>query len=243
MFRSYYMTFSGEYRGGAEPHGHGHGDEHGHAHTPHESPWTITVVLVALAAGSVATLFLGIPALWSGTSPVFERWLEPVLATVRFREAGPGAEWLLEGLGVAAALAGWLGARALYLDGHSRVPALLKERFAWAWNVVYQKYYVDELYDFLWVRPAVRLAGALSFFDKRVIDALVELVAAAVRLLARLDGAIDRYLVDGAVNAVADGTAGLGRSLRRLQTGHIQTYLYGALGGALVVVLLNFLIR
>ncbi len=65
----------------------------------------------------------------------------------------------------------------------------------------------------------------------------------AVRLLGRLDGAIDRYVVDGAVNAVADGTVGAGRSLRRIQTGHIQTYLYGALGGALVVVLLNFLIR
>ena len=62
------------------------------------------------------------------------------------------------------------------------------------------------------------------------------------RFLGQLDGAIDKYLVDGAVNAVANATLGLGRSLRHVQTGRIQTYLYGALGGALVVVLLNFLI-
>ena len=60
--------------------------------------------------------------------------------------------------------------------------------------------------------------------------------------LGRFDAAIDKYLVDGAVNAVANATMGVGRSFRTIQTGRIQTYLYGALGGALVVVLLNFLI-
>ncbi len=43
------------------------------------------------------------------------------------------------------------------------------------------------------------------------------------------------------MNAVAAGTIGLGRSFRSIQTGRIQTYLYGALGGALAVVLINFL--
>ncbi|HET8733896.1 MAG TPA: hypothetical protein VFM45_09000, partial [Anaeromyxobacteraceae bacterium] len=68
------------------------------------------------------------------------------------------------------------------------------------------------------------------------------LVGAITRVLANVDGAIDKYVVDGAVNAVAGVTTGLGRSLRLVQTGRIQTYLYGALGGALVVVLINFLI-
>jgi NADH-quinone oxidoreductase subunit L len=254
MYRSYYMTFTGSYRGGAAGHdGHtadaGHGDGHagGHAHVPHESPWTVTAVLAVLAAGSVLTLFLGLPALWTGTAPLFERWLEPVLAPaaelIRFRETGHATEWLFQLLGVLAATVGWLSARALYKDGRSELPARLKERFARAWTVAYQKYYVDELYAFLVVNPTVRLAGLLSWIDKRIIDGLVHLVGATGRLVANLDGAIDRVLVDGAVNAVAAGTAGLGRSLRRIQTGHVQTYLYGALGGALVVVLLNFLIR
>ena len=67
-------------------------------------------------------------------------------------------------------------------------------------------------------------------------------VGAVTRGLARIDGLIDTYLVDGAVNAVAVLIGEAGKSLRRLQTGRIQTYLYGALAGGLVVILLNFLI-
>jgi len=245
MYRSYYLTFTGEYRGSKEPGGHGgHGEEHGHGgHLPKESPWTVTAVLVTLALGSVLTLLLGIPALWSGTAPLFERWLEPVLAQVRFREAPGATEWLFQGFGVLAALVGFLFARALYKDGRSEVPERLKARFQGAWQVVYEKYYVDQLYDRALVRPLVLLASFLAAFDRRIIDGLVELLAGLVRLIAQLDALIDRYLVDGAVNAVADGTVALGRSLRKVQSGHIQTYLYGALGGALVIVLLNFLLR
>ena len=63
------------------------------------------------------------------------------------------------------------------------------------------------------------------------------------RLVATIDGAIDKYVVDGAVNAVAGITAEAGRAVRRIETGRIQTYLYGAAFGSLLVVLFNFLFR
>ncbi len=75
---------------------------------------------------------------------------------------------------------------------------------------------------------------------------LTDDVARAIALVASglsFAAAIDRYVVDGLVNAVANATLGMGRALRTVQTGRIQTYLYGALGGALVVVLLNFIIK
>ena len=260
MFRSYYLTFTGPYRGGARldehdgdgggappassgaPHA-AEGLHRGQGELPRESPWTVTVVLAILAAGSVLTLFLGLPALWTGSAPLFERWLEPVLAEVRFRETGHGLEWLFQLFGVSAAAVGWLTARALYLDARSAVPGRLKERFARAWTFAYHKFYVDELYERSVVRPTVRLAGLLSWFDAHLIDGLVNLVGAMARFAAGISDVIDRYAVDKAVEGVAVLTRGAGRSLRRVQTGHIQTYLYGALGGALVVVLLNFLIR
>jgi len=62
-------------------------------------------------------------------------------------------------------------------------------------------------------------------------------------VFAELDGAIDRYLVDGLVNLVADATLAAGRGFRRIQTGRIQTYLYGALAGAIAIVFLNFLFK
>jgi NADH-quinone oxidoreductase subunit L len=308
MYRSYYMTFTGEYRGGeghhhehnvdphsalaakasalthrvhaddgaahafghvthapahaAQPlddhdtHAHGaaaahaahddHAADHGHGHhggTPHESPWTITLVLALLAAGSFLTLFLGIPKAWTHVDPILERWLEPVMTgKVEFHEFPHVLEYVFQGLGVLAATVGWLAARALYKDAKSTVPASLKERFAAFWTVVYNKYYVDEIYAAVVVKPAVLVARVASRFDGSVIDGVVNFAGAIGRFLGRLDAAIDRYLVDGAVNAVAAATIGAGKSLRSIQTGRIQTYLYGALGGALVVVLLNFLI-
>jgi NADH-quinone oxidoreductase subunit L len=152
-------------------------------------------------------------------------------------------EWLFQGLGVAAATIGFVAARAVYKDNKNAAAlAAGIERFKGAWTVVYNKYYVDELYAFLVLKPAAQLARALSWVDAHLVDGLVNAAGAVTRAFANLDGAIDKYLVDGAVNAVASATMGLGRSLRLVQTGRIQTYLYGALGGALVVVLLNFLL-
>ncbi len=288
MYRSYYMTFTGEYRGGdghhddhhpasaatahpapaatahpasavtahsasaatahaapAAAHGGGH-----HGGTPHESPWQITLVLAILAAGSVATLFLGIPVLWqhtfahANTPPILEHWLEPVLsAKVAFGHGTQAMEWLFQGLGVLAATVGFVAARAVYKD--NRNEAALKamiERWKGVWTVVYNKYYVDELYEVMVLRPTSQVARAFSWFDGKILDGLVHTVAAFTRAFANLDGAIDKYLVDGAVNGVANVIGWAGGSLRHLQTGRIQTYLYGALGGALVVVLVNFLI-
>jgi NADH-quinone oxidoreductase subunit L len=304
MFRSYYMTFTGDYRGGAghhdehnvDPHAavaapasalshavhaddgaaHAHGvdahapahgahapahdahathghDDHDDAHAgghghhggpPHESPWTITLVLSLLAAGSFLTLFLGLPMAWTGKPPALEHWLEPVMVgEVSF--AAPAHHWMefaFQGLGVLAGTVGWFFAMLLYKDAKSTVPAALLARFKGAWTVVYNKYYVDELYAVVVLRPAVGLARFLSGFDGRIIDGLVNLVGAIGRFFGWLDAKIDQLVVDGAVNAVAGVTIAAGKSLRHVQTGRIQTYLYGALGGALVVVLINFLI-
>ncbi len=251
MFRSYYMTFTGEYRGHADAHGdahaagHGHDAGHGHgAHLPKESPLSITFVLAVLATGAVLTGLLGLPASWTGHAPVLERWLEPALpAVVHFTEQSHATEYLFQFIGLSAGLVGWLVARALYKDGRSEVPARLLERWRAIWNVVYNKYYVDELYQATVLRGSVSLARVLAWFDKYVIDGVVNLAGAVTRVFANIDGAIDRYLVDGAVNLVAGSTLSAGRLLRRVQTGRIQTYLYGALLGAIAIVLFNFLFR
>ena len=284
MFRSYYMTFTGEYRGGqghhdehnvdphsvqAAPHSklsdkvhasdgahhkvptdladnvvRGHDDHGHHGGTPRESPRTITAVLVILAAGSILTALLGLPALWTHRPPALEHFLEPALtAEVHFAAKPHALEWIFQGIGVAAGVVGWFFARLLYKDARSAVPAELKKRFFRAWTVVYNKYYVDEAYGVLVLRPSVHFARFLAWCDQFIIDWLVNFAGWITRFFANIDGAIDKYLVDGAVNLVANATIAGGRTLRRVQTGRIQTYLYGALAGALAVVLLNFLIQ
>ena len=181
---------------------------------------------------------------WTGHAPLLEHWLAPALpAVVHFVEKSHATEYLFQAIGVSAGVLGWLFARALYKDGKSEVPARLLERWKGVWTVVYNKYYVDELYRATVIRGSLAFAHLCSWVDKYFVDGLVNLAGATGRVFAELDGAIDRYIVDGAVNLVANATLAAGRNLRRIQTGRIQTYLYGALVGALAIVFLTFLFK
>jgi NADH-quinone oxidoreductase subunit L len=232
----------------AAAHGHDtHGHEHAHGGVPHESPRSMTWVLAALAfAAVVSGIVFGFPALWSGHEPLLEKFLAPSLPAaekVRFVATSHGEELLFQFLGVGVAALGWIVARVLYVDARSQLPARLKETFARPWAVVYNKYYVDELYGATVVRFAAFLSRALYWIDQNVIDGFVNFMGLVGRSVAYVDAAIDKYVVDGAVNGLADLIMNSGRTLRRVQTGHIQAYLFGALGGAIVFVILQYVIR
>lgn len=252
---------------GPDPHAGGHAGHqdhpdhkaegaHGHGGMPHESPKSMTYVLATLAIGCAATIILGF---WAPlghlihseilAEPLLERWLEPVLrpstALVNSRSAHSGstAEWILIFLSVGVAFAGWLVARAFYKDAKSSVPATLKVKFPRIHEVVYNKYYVDELYQATVLRGTMLLARAWSTFDRVVIDGAVDGVATVARFVCNIEGAIDKYIVDGMVNLLADAVLNIGRRFRRLQDGRIQHYLYAAVAGALILVGINFLIH
>ncbi|MEK7705987.1 MAG: proton-conducting transporter membrane subunit, partial [Myxococcota bacterium] len=263
MWRSYYMTFTGDYRGGhADAHAHAdaHHDDHGghHASAPHESPRTMTWVRVTLALLIKPTALLGFWPLLH-IEPLFEHWLHPVvgraseslawLSTTVATYGGLsmiGWEKLLAASSVVLALGGFFFARWVYKDAKNPLPdRLLASRSALvtgAYRLIYNKYFVDELYDFLVVRRSRALARLFYRFDQRVIDAFVDFVALVGRTFATFDGLIDTLIVDGAVNGVANGTAALGRHVRRTQTGRIQTYLVGIVGGVLVLVVVNYVL-
>lgn len=282
MWRSYYMTFSGSYRGEVHEAAHGHdvalghsahaalahdahaapahnahgvhghaADDDAHAHhggPPKDVPRSMSWVLAALSVGSVLTILLG---LWAPLGhllhihfleePLLEKWLEPVLSGAHLtasRQSAPGqaVEWLLIGLSIAVALGGWAIARKLYKDAKSTVPAKLA--FAWpnVHRVLLNKYYVDELYAATVLRSVAFLRQLFDGIDRHVIDGIVHLGAACVRFVSRIDDAIDRYIVDGTVDATGRFFTSLGRGVRGLQTGRIETYLYGLLFGALALI-------
>jgi NADH-quinone oxidoreductase subunit L len=108
---------------------------------------------------------------------------------------------------------------------------------------VFNKYYVDEVYQATVVRGSLVLSRFLYWVDQNVIDAIVNFAGWLGRAVAYVDSAIDKYIVDGAVNGLASLTWNSGRQLRRVQTGHIQAYLYGALGGAIAFVIIQYVIR
>ncbi|MBP6875328.1 MAG: NADH-quinone oxidoreductase subunit L [Candidatus Eisenbacteria bacterium] len=262
MFRSYYMTFSGAYRGAqpahadadmpADAHDHAPADAHGHGHAalPQESPRSMTWVLVILAALAVVGGYVGLPHLW-GLPNLFEHWLEPVFAgssdLIRSADKGTGAEWTLMILSVALAFGGFLFARALYRDAKSRVPARLlaspNPLVRGVHKTIFNKYYVDEAYQALFVNRALQLANGLSWWDAKIIDGIVNLVGTLGRAFSLVQGWIDDRFVDGLVNRVGAIVSGAGRRLRRIQTGQIQSYVYGLTAGAVALLVLAYILN
>ena len=239
---------------------HGHDDGHGH-HEPHESPWVMTLPLVVLAAGAVLTGFLNVPSALGGHH-IFDNWLAPVMGGgghgaaaghgtaaahslaaelvqdvehVAHSVAHDPFEYILMGLSVLIAMGGILLAWLIYVK-----KAIAPERFSEIlagvpYNLVYNKYFVDEVYESTFVRGTLSLATLLANFDRIVIDGIVNGAAAVTRLVATVESAFDRYVVDGMVNGVGAVSLWAGNRMRAIQTGHIYSYLYAIVIGVAVV--------
>ena len=145
-------------------------------------------------------------------------------------------EYGLMVLSLAVAAIGCYVGYTLY-SGRREIPERLSEKYPNLHRWVANKYYVDELYNALFVKSLLRLNEFLARFDLKVIDGLVNLTAFVTKVGAFISGGFDRLFVDGAVNLVANMTQRGGAVLRRVQSGRIQVYLYYAVGGILLVML------
>jgi len=248
MFRSYYMTFSGSYRGGHSSHGHSD-NGHGGDHTPKESTRSITLVLSVLAVLALVGGVVGLPHLWHLPN-LFEHWMEPVFESshpyIHSAHRPHGAEWALMIISVGIALSGFLAARMLYRDNKSKVPAELKASksptVSGIYRTIFNKYYVDELYDATVIRLVMIVTAVFDWFDRMIIDGLVNLVGAIGRGFGTIAGFTDNEGVDGAVNGVAQTFIYSGTQLRKVQTGRLRSYLLVVMTGTVVLVLINYLL-
>ena len=237
MWRSYYLTFEG-------PHA-----KKEIAQKVHESPPAITGVLVALAilsTGGGITLGISKHLFGGHGEPLLEQWLAPVLsighAQTHFTEQGLGLELGLMALSVAGAIASWWIARTRYGAGRSATWAADEARTP-GFTLMQNKYYVDEIYQGSVVKWFMSLRLLFSEMDTWIVDGIVNGVAVVVRTVAWINGAIDHYLVDGIVNFVAEGTLKAGGKLRTVQTGRIQNYVYGLLGGVAFFTIIQYFLR
>ena len=229
MFRQVFMVFFGECRA-----------DHETQHHLHESPTSMTGPLWVLMGGSVLAGLLWVPHLAH-----FEHWLEPLMghhaaAGAVEHAAGPGAgvEVGLMALSVLVALSG-IGLAYLMYHRRSLRPEVFSEALGGLpYRIVYGKYYVDEVYLFVFVRGGLAFFNLVAWLDLHVIDGLVDLSATITRGVAWLSGRADLWVVDGAVDGVAGVTQFVGRRVRNLQTGAISAYLYviviGVVGGVLL---------
>ncbi|HXE84662.1 MAG TPA: NADH-quinone oxidoreductase subunit L [Gemmatimonadales bacterium] len=180
----------------------------------HEAPWIMTGPLVVLGMLSVAGGLLNIPELYKGGAWL-HHWLEPVTAPgaalLPETHLSHGTEWALVGVAVVVALAGIAGAWRL-LKPESLVPAPQSPEERGFERILRNKWYVDEIYDALIVRPLVWLSREVLW--KRIDQ-----------------GAIDA----GAVNGAARGARAAGWANRWLQTGQVGVYVAAFVVGVLLL--------
>ena len=220
MFRAYFMTFHGNFRGWKivagwkDPHaGHDHGHDH-HEETgplegpvPHESPAAMTIPLVVLAGFAIFAGFLNAHPIH--VAPL-GHLLEPVFAgasrIVTERAGAKGMMWPMMAPGFAAFLVGTAAAMYVYLNRAGIPERRFAERMPGLYRLVYDKWRVDELYDATVVGMVDALADIFTMADRWIIDGI----------LARLTAAL---------------TALVGTLLRTLQTGRVQVYAASMLVG------------
>jgi NADH-quinone oxidoreductase subunit L len=233
MFRQVFMTFFGECRA-----------DHEVAHHIHESPGTMTMPLVILAAGALLAGFLGVPEFLGGGNR-FEAWLAPVFehghAVAEHAGHDVGLEWTLMAISVAVAASGVFLAYLLYYRRTLSADALAEVGGGAPYTLLYNKYYVDELYNAVFVRGVLLLARFWAWFDGAIIDGIVNGVAYLTTVVSAFNGIFDNRVVDALVNLVANWTYALGTRLRRVQTGGINAYLYVIVGTVTIVLIARLL--
>jgi NADH-quinone oxidoreductase subunit L len=102
-----------------------------------------------------------------------------------------------------------------------------------------RKWYFDEIYQVIFVNGTLLLARIGSLFDQYIIDGIVDGSATLTRLTSWLNGLFDLYIIDGIVNAIANITFWIGNKFRRVQTGNINSYLYGILIALVVAIIVK----
>jgi NADH-quinone oxidoreductase subunit L len=223
MFRLWFLTFFGEYRGEPAPEHHTErkGQEHhAQSHHIHESPRVMLIPLVLLAVLSFGGGWIGWPEVLGGSNH-FEHFLAPVFeehvatageaAAAHPAEPSGPSEITLTVAATGAALLGIALAWFMYYRRRG-VSAKLRERFQTAYQVLEHKYYVDELYGATIVWPIINFSRAVLW---RMIDA---------------------GLIDGTINDTADAARNVSHAVGRMQSGNIRSYAgWVALGGAAVI--------
>jgi NADH-quinone oxidoreductase subunit L len=237
MFRLWFMTFFGEYRGEAETEHRGTGSTHdahgtrGHGGI-HESPKVMVIPLVILAVLSVVGGYVGVPGSLGGNNQ-FDKFLGPVFHGTAPADAqhnavgekgapeqkteGPepktevSTELIFTSISVAAALLGFGLAWLLYYK-RIDLPQKIADSLGSFYQTVVHKYYIDELYAVLFVKPLIDGSTRILWQD------------------------VDRKIIDAAVNDAGDGARHVSDEVRHMQSGNIRSYAGWISAGAGVVI-------
>lgn len=204
MFRMLFLTFWGNFRG-----------THQQEHHLHESPSTMTVPLMVLAVFSVAGGLLGLPEFWHMPNWMSEH-LAPIILHKNPSTLDHPTEWTLMGLAVLAAAVVIYFAHAMFIS-NGVLPVDGEEKMKPWQRIIFNKYYVDEIYDAIIRKPLDLLSIAFYKF-------------------------LDLQVIDGIVNGVGYAVKGTGNVVKTLQNGNIGFYIVSMVLGIILLLLFTFII-
>jgi len=202
-FRIIFLAFHGSFRG-----------THEQEHHLHESPSVMTVPLAILAVGAVGAGWIGIPQALGGGNWI-AHFFEPVLGHPHVHGTH-AEEYMVMGISILAAALG-IGTASYFYVMSPDMPKRLTERYKQIHTVLWNKYFVDELYDAIIVRPTKWVASTI------------------------LVGFTDAKIIEGIVNGVPSLIQSFGMKLRKLQTGYLQHYGIVLIFGLFVLISIAFI--
>lgn len=205
MFRLLFLTFFGQPRAKADVLSHAH-----------ESPPSMTIPLMALALLSIIGGFMGFPEVFGGTNPL-AGFLQPLVATSNTHLAEHGlshsAELTLMAVVVVLTIVVIIAAYIRYVS-RKHVPAANEKNVSALQRTILHKYYIDELYEAIVVKPLFAMGEFLQQF-------------------------MERLGIDGLVNASGNSVVGASRYARLLQSGNIGVYIFIMVIGIVLILSAN----
>ena len=210
MFRLTYLTFYGRSR--VDP------DVERHVH---ESPPVMTVPLMILAGLSIFGGLLGVPPEHGWFHGFLESVATPVGAVAH--EVSGSTLMTLMTVAVGLALSGWVAAHYLY-SVKPKTADDWSQRYAGAYRTILNKYYVDELYDSVFVEPCKRLGRLWDWIDHQVIDRVVRGIGRGADVSAEGVTWTEKHVIYGGINVIGYANHLAARSWRKLQTGLVNHY-------------------
>ncbi|GHN01930.1 NADH dehydrogenase subunit L [Cytophagales bacterium WSM2-2] len=206
MFRLLFLTFFGKTRASEDT-----------IHHIHESPKSMTIPLVVLALLSVGGGFMGVPELLSGSNWI-EGFLSPVFAQSTELKAehhlSHSTEFALMGIIIALTLVMIAIAYVRYVS-KEHVPVAEGTPLGTAHKTIYNKYYVDEIYDAVVVKPLYWIS---KFFDI----------------------VIEKSCIDKLVNLVSESLNDWSKLFRLLQNGHVGYYIFVMVLGVILIIAFSY---
>ena len=229
MFRLIFMTFYGEER-----------IDHEAKHHLHESPNVMVVPLQILAVLSIIGGYVGLPHVLGGGN-----WFGKFLSsTVGHHELhlSVQTEIILMAVSVGVGLFGIFLAYVIYLKKKGKPAETLAERLKLLYNLVYNKYFIDEFYNGVFVGGAMKLGVILGKFDLGIIDGIVNGAAFLTRKISSASIVVDTNVVDGAVNGVGYINNQISKLLRIFQSGYVYNYALSIVIGIVIILTLTVMI-